>query len=94
MSLSYLHQLALLHDLLSEQQSSFEGEVSEYQQIKRLVKSMIANGQLNDDQLIELLPEIYHYSVEGESVQNIEEHIQSNTQQLHNWISAIEQVKD
>ncbi|MUV39274.1 hypothetical protein JNUCC1_03150 [Lentibacillus sp. JNUCC-1] len=89
MSLSYSDQLILLNDLLSEQHESVEGEVSEYQQIKRLVKSMIANEQLTDAQLNKLLPEIYHYSVEGASVQNVSEHITTNQTNLQNWISAI-----
>lgn len=91
MSLTVNHQLELLLDLLDEQQSECCAQVSEYQQIKRLVKSMLANNTITDEQLLNLLPEIYNYGRQGESVQNHEEHILTNKDNINNWISAIEQ---
>ncbi|MEN2769190.1 YtzH-like family protein [Ornithinibacillus xuwenensis] len=91
MSLTVQNQLSLLLDLLDEQQSECCAQVSEYQQIKRLVKSMMANNTITDEQLLQLLPEIYNYGRQGESVQNHEEHILSNQANLNQWISAIEQ---
>ncbi|WP_237706213.1 YtzH-like family protein [Ornithinibacillus scapharcae] len=92
MSLTVNHQLELLLDLLDEQQSECCAQVSEYQQIKRLVKSMLANNTITDEQLLQLLPEIYNYGRQGESVQNHEEHILTNKDNITNWISAIEQT--
>ncbi|WP_026907524.1 YtzH-like family protein [Paucisalibacillus globulus] len=92
MSLTVNHQLELLMDLLDEQQSECCAQVSEYQQIKRLVKSMMANNTITDEQLLQLLPEIYNYGRQGESVQNQEEHITTNIDNITNWISAIEQT--
>jgi hypothetical protein len=92
MSLTVNHQRELLMDLLDEQQSECCAQVSEYQQIKRLVKSMMANNTITDEQLLQLLPEIYNYGRQGESVQNQEEHITTNIDNITNWISAIEQT--
>ncbi|MBC5638606.1 hypothetical protein H8S33_17685 [Ornithinibacillus sp. BX22] len=91
MSLTVNHQLELLLDILDEQQTECCAQVSEYQQIKRLVKSMMANNSISNEQLLQLLPEIYNYGRQGESVQNQEEHIMSNKDNITNWISAIEQ---
>jgi hypothetical protein len=91
MTLNVNHQLTLLSDLLDEHQSECCAQVSEYQQIKRLVKSMMANNSITDEQLQQLLPEIYNYGRQGESVQNHEEHILSNKENINNWISTIEQ---
>ncbi|MFD2046374.1 YtzH-like family protein [Ornithinibacillus salinisoli] len=93
MSLNVNNQLTLLLDLLDEQQADCCAEVSEYQQIKRLVKSMMANNTITDNQLLQLLPEIYNYGRQGESVQNTEEHITSNKDNITQWINAIEQTK-
>ena len=90
MSLTVNHQLELLMDLLDEQQSECCAQVSEYQQIKRLVKSMMANNTITDEQLLPLLPEIYNYGRQGENAQNHEEHITTNIDNITNWISAIE----
>jgi hypothetical protein len=92
MSLTVNHQLELLMDLLDEQQSECCAQVSEYHQIKRLVKSMMANNTITDEQLLALLPEIYNYGRQGESVQNQEEHIITNKDNINNWINAIEQT--
>ncbi|MEN2467025.1 YtzH-like family protein [Ornithinibacillus sp. FSL M8-0202] len=91
MSLTVNHQLELLLDILDEQQTECCAQVSEYQQIKRLVKSMIANNSISNEQLLQLLPEIYNYGRQGESVQNQEEHILTNKDNITNWISTIEQ---
>jgi len=40
--------------------------------------------------LLQLLPEIYHYGLQGESAQNIAEHIQANRGNIDGWISAIQ----
>lgn len=93
MTLNVNHQLALLHDLLDEQHTECCGQVSEYQQIKRLVKSIMANNLITDAQLVQLLPEIYNYSLQGESIHNSTEHITMNQENIQSWINAIQQTK-
>eukprot|EP00130_Batrachochytrium_dendrobatidis_P008687 XP_006683562.1 hypothetical protein BATDEDRAFT_93320 [Batrachochytrium dendrobatidis JAM81] len=92
MTLNVNNLLTLLQDILDEQAGDSTGEVSEYQQIKRLVKNMMANNQITDDQLLQLLPEIYNYGREGEIAQNVPEHITTNIDNIQSWISAIEQL--
>ncbi|PAV30110.1 hypothetical protein CIL05_06500 [Virgibacillus profundi] len=92
MSLTVNNQLTLLHDLLDEQNLDSIGNISEYQQIKRLVSSMLANNRITDEQLLQLLPEIYNYGRQGENAQNVPEHITTNKQNIENWISAIQQT--
>ncbi|AXI08857.1 hypothetical protein CV093_08385 [Oceanobacillus sp. 143] len=92
MTLNVNNLLTLLQDILDEQAGDNTGEVSEYQQIKRLVKNMMANNQITDDQLLQLLPEIYNYGREGEIAQNVPEHITTNIDNIQTWISAIEQL--
>ncbi|RDW15911.1 YtzH-like family protein [Oceanobacillus chungangensis] len=92
MTLNVNNLLTLLQDILDEQAGDGIGEVSEYQQIKRLVKNMMANNRITDDQLLQLLPEIYNYGREGENAQNVPEHIITNTENIQSWISAIKQL--
>ncbi|WP_010651422.1 YtzH-like family protein [Oceanobacillus massiliensis] len=92
MTLNVNNQLTLLLDLLDEQQLDCCGSVSEFQQIERLVKSMLANNSITDNQLLSLLPDIYNYGRQGESAPSQPDHITSNKDNLHNWISAIQQT--
>ncbi|WP_067727028.1 YtzH-like family protein [Oceanobacillus damuensis] len=91
MTLDVNNQLTLLLDILDEQQIDCCASVSEYQQIKRLVKSMLANDSIADEQLLRLLPDIYNYGRQGESAQSQPDHITLNKNNLDNWISAIQQ---
>lgn len=89
MTLNVNHQLALLYDLLDEHHYELDGQVGEYQQIKRVVKSMMANSSVTDEQLLQLLPEIYNYGLQGESAQNLNEHITDNQDNIQQWKKAI-----
>ncbi|MBP1968934.1 hypothetical protein J2Z83_001028 [Virgibacillus natechei] len=90
MALNVNSQLTLLHDILDEQTADSNGQVSEYQQIKRLVQKMTANNSITDEQLLQLLPEIYNYGRQGEIAQNSPEHITTNRQNIENWLHAIQ----
>src|SRR5690625_6939416 len=70
MTLSVNHQLMLLHDILDEHHLDHSASVAEHQQIKRIVQTILANNSISDEQLLELLPEIYNYGQKGESSQN------------------------
>lgn len=91
MTLSVNDQLRLLHDLLDEQMIDNTGSIAEYQQIKRLIKEMIAKDKISDEQLLKLLPEIYNYGRLGEIAQSSSEHIMTNTDNIENWKNVIEQ---
>ncbi|GAA0433674.1 MAG: YtzH-like family protein [Bacillota bacterium] len=91
MTLNVNNQLTLLKDLLDEQKLDCCGNVSEYQQITRIVQSLMNNSNVTDKQLMQLLPEIHYYGKEGEKTQDIEQHITANNDNLNNWINAIHQ---
>lgn len=94
MKLTVNNQLTLLYDILDEQAAENNGNITEYQQIKRLVQSMMANNAIpNDESLFQFLPEIYSYGFQGEVVQNLTEHIETNRQNIEEWLRAIEQSK-
>lgn len=92
MTITVRDQLMVLHDILGEHAAECSGEVAEYQQIKRLVKSMMANNSITDKQLLNLLPEIYNYGHDGETVQNPPDHITTNKHKIENWMNAITNV--
>ncbi|WP_373893108.1 YtzH-like family protein [Virgibacillus natechei] len=92
MALTTNNQLTLLHDILDEQTADVTGSTSEYQQIKRLVQSLTENNNITDEQLLQLLPEIYDYGSQGEKLQNSPEHITTNKQNIENWLRAIGQT--
>lgn len=90
MTLNVNDQLHVLYDLLTEQSEDCCGSVAECQQIKRIVQSIMANNSISDEQLTKLLPEIYNYGRQGELVQNLDEHINSNQENIKNWVQAID----
>jgi len=90
MSLNVTHQLALLHDILDEQVINNMGTVAEYEQIKRLVKEMMAKNKITDEQLLQILPEVYNYGLQGVIAQSLPEHITSHLESLENWKNIID----
>ena len=47
MPLQYQDQVNLIKDILTNQQSDCCGSVSEYEQLERLIKSLMANNNVN-----------------------------------------------
>lgn len=94
MTLSVNNQLMLLHDILDEHHVDRSGSVAEYQQIKRLVQAIITKDSIADEQLLQLLPEMYDYGKRGESAQNQPEHITSYQNNIESWLSAIQQTSE
>lgn len=90
MTLTVHNQLTLLHDLLDEQINHKNGSIEEYQQIKRLVRSLVSNEQLDDEQLLQLLPEIYNYGIRGEIAQSLPDHIMDNKDNIETWKDVIQ----
>jgi len=92
MGLSVNDQLTLLFDLLDEQSGESTATPSEYQQIARLVTSMLDNQTIQDSEVLNILPQIYEYGKQGENASNITDHITNNQQNIKSWISAIDQI--
>lgn len=92
MTLNVDHQLTLLFDLLDEHYHELDGNVTEYQQIKRVVQSMMANNAITDKQLLQFLPQIYNYGLKGENAQNLNELIIDNQENIYQWKNAISNI--
>ncbi|MDC3415805.1 YtzH-like family protein [Aquibacillus salsiterrae] len=90
MTLNVNDQLHVLYDLLTEQSEDCCGSISECQQIKRIVQSIMAKNSVNNQELAQILPEIYHYGRQGELAQNLDEHISANQENIKNWVQAID----
>lgn len=92
MPLSLNNQLTLLHDLLDEHAIYQTAEIDEYKQIKRVVRSLMASGQVTNEELLQLLPEIYHYGIQGERSYNLNELIINNEHNLDYWKNVIANI--
>lgn len=89
MPLSHEHQMSLIKDILSNQQTDCCGSVAEYEQVERLVKSLMVNMNINDD-VKNVLTEIYNYSQTGISSNNLESYITTNQDNLTQWVEDID----
>lgn len=87
MPLNQQYQVELLKDILSNHQLDCCGSVSELEQLERLVKSLMADANLNND----VLEQIYSYSQNGINSSNLDNHIESHQQQLSQWVSDMDQ---
>ena len=90
MPLSQQHQVTILKDILMNHQSDCCGSVSECEQVERLVKSLLANGQVSE-QIIPILNDIYTYSQNGINTDNLDNHINTHQAQLSSWVDSINQ---
>ncbi|MGG5252568.1 YtzH-like family protein [Neobacillus sp. SM06] len=88
MPLRYQDQVTLLKDILSNHQTDCCGSVAECEQLERLVKSLMVNGQV-DENTKNILQEVYQYSQNGAYSADLNEHIQSNQENLANWVNTI-----
>ena len=89
MPLSHEHQITLLKDILNNQQTDCCGSVAEYEQVERLVKSLMVNMNINDD-IKTVLTEIYNYSQTGINTNNSEDHITTNQNNLSQWVNEMD----
>jgi hypothetical protein len=88
--LSHHDQVNLLKDILSNQQTDCCGSVAEYQQLERLIKSLMVNTNV-DGNIKSILQDVYQYSQNGVNASDLEQHIQSNRGQLTQWVDDIGQ---
>lgn len=89
MPLSHEHQISLLKDILTNQQTDCCGSVAEYEQVERLVKSLMVHMNINDN-FKNVLTEIYNYSKTGISSNDLDAHITSNQNNLAHWVEEID----
>ena len=92
MYLTVHNQLTLLHDLLDEQVTFRTVSHEEYQQIKKLVQTIIANKNM-DSELLNILPEIYHYGMKGEVANSFTDHINEYEPKIEKWLEMINRSK-
>ncbi|GAA0332737.1 YtzH-like family protein [Bacillus carboniphilus] len=91
MPLNKHDQLNLLKDILTNQTQDCCGSVSECEQLERLVKSLMANNQL-DGNALSLLEEIYDYSQGGIQSSNLDSHITTYQPQLTQWVQDVNEL--
>ncbi|HWO96352.1 MAG TPA: YtzH-like family protein [Bacillus sp. (in: firmicutes)] len=91
MPLDYSDQMSILKDILSNHQSDCCGTVSECEQIERLIKSMLGNETTNE-QVKNTLYNIYDYSQSAKNTQHLDQHIQTNQQNLSQWVSELDSL--
>ncbi len=88
MSLSHQDQVNLLQDILNNHLEDCCGSVAEYEQVERLIKSLLANNAV--PQAMEpLLHDIYSYSQSGKNSSNSDSHINAHQEQLSQWVQVI-----
>ncbi|KMY51303.1 YtzH-like family protein [Peribacillus loiseleuriae] len=90
MPLSHEHQMTLLKDILSNHQTDCCGSISEYEQVERLVKSLLVNNGVNQN-VKSILQDVYQYSQSGISTSDLDEHIQTHQDQLTQWVDGMNQ---
>ncbi|OIK08989.1 hypothetical protein BIV60_25130 [Bacillus sp. MUM 116] len=90
MPLSHQDQVTLLKDILSNHQTDCCGSVAECEQLERLVKSLMVNTQV-DQNVKNILQEVYRYSQNGAQTAHLDQHILSNQENLSGWVSQIDQ---
>jgi archaellum component FlaC len=90
MPLNHQDQVGLLKDILTNHQSDCCGSVSECEQLERLVKSLMVNSEINTN-VLPILQEIYTYSQRGINTSDLNQHIESNQNQLSEWVNHIDQ---
>ncbi|WP_170007971.1 YtzH-like family protein [Bacillus fonticola] len=90
MPLRYEDQLHVLQDLLTNHSTDCCGSISECEQIERLAKSLLTNGNVEQN-ITAALQEIYTYSQQGaQSGGGVNTHISSHQQQLQQWVNTIQ----
>ena len=90
MPISQQDKLNLLKDILNNHQMDCCGSVSECEQLKRLVKSIMMQPGL-DPYAHSVLEEIYYYSQHGSQSAQLDNHIEAHQSELSQWVNEINQ---
>ncbi|MFD3445268.1 YtzH-like family protein [Microbacteriaceae bacterium 4G12] len=89
MPLNHEHQMAVLKDILADHQNDCCGTVSECEQLERIIKSLMANENINDD-MKSMLNDVYYYSQSGQHSPDLDQHISNHQDQLSQWITGMD----
>ncbi|ASB87878.1 YtzH-like family protein [Bacillus sonorensis] len=89
MGLNQENQIDLLKDILSDHQTDCSGTVAECEQVERIIKSLMANTNL-DVNLKGVLEDIYLYSQRGRASSSINDHILAHQDRLTQWVEEID----
>ncbi|WP_312469942.1 YtzH-like family protein [Neobacillus sp.] len=90
MPLNHNDQVTLLKDILNNHQTDCCGSVAECEQLERLVKSLMVNTQV-DENIKNILQEVYQYSQHGAQTADLDQHILSNQNNLSQWVNNMDQ---
>ncbi|MBP1915290.1 putative Zn-dependent peptidase [Lederbergia galactosidilyticus] len=88
MSLNHQDQVNLLQDILNNHLEDCCGAVSEYEQVERLIQSLLANQSVPQE-MEPLLHDIYSYSQTGKNSSDLDQHINAHQDQLSQWVHVI-----
>lgn len=88
MPLNAEHQMNIVKDILSNHQSDCCGTVAECEQVERLIQSMLAKGHASTD-VQATLQNVYKYTQDAKSAAHLDEHIQTNQQNLSQWVQEL-----
>lgn len=88
MPLTHEHQVNVLKDILYNQSTDCCGTVAECEQMERLIKSLMANTNI-DHSIKNILEEIYYYSQAGKNTNSLDDHITGHQDQLSQWVDHL-----
>ncbi|GGP14283.1 hypothetical protein GCM10011346_37630 [Oceanobacillus neutriphilus] len=91
MQLSMENKLQLLCDILDEHQSNVSGSPNEYAQLERLAASILAQKELSDQDIQDVLTSIHQYGKEGSAISDCSKHIDDHQDQISHWINTVQQ---
>ncbi|WP_096152905.1 MULTISPECIES: YtzH-like family protein [Bacillus] len=90
MPLNHQDQMHLLKDILADHQIDCCASVAEYEQLERVIKSLMVNTEV-DQNVKHVLMDIYSYSQTGRGIKDVTNHVTSHQGDLTNWINSIDQ---
>lgn len=88
MPLNEQDQLSLLQDILKNHQVDCCGTVSECEQLERIIQSLNNNQQINQ-QVKDILIDVYSYSQQGQNTDNINDYINNHREDISQWIDNL-----
>lgn len=91
MQLSMQNKLQLLCDILDEHQSNSSGSPNEYAQLQRLTASILAQKDLSEQDIQDVLTSIHQYGKKGAALSDCSRHIDDHQDQFSHWINTVQQ---
>ncbi|MFD1415665.1 YtzH-like family protein [Oceanobacillus jeddahense] len=91
MQLSIQNKLQLLCDILDEHQTDSSVSPNEHAQLERLAASILAQKELSDQDIQNVLTSIHLYGKEGAASSDLAKHINNHQDQFRDWIDTVQQ---